>query len=162
MARIPSKQLEEKARQIEKTLQAANFDYLIQEIPEQIQRRTRLGTGVDPASKKNSKLDRLSELYEKRRESFKKKGILASTTTPKKSNLTLTGQMLNAIIGMKESATRFVFTFNPQRDDGKSNLDIARWVQENGRNFFRLSSSEVKQFERKIAKTINQAIKNLF
>ena len=161
MAKIPSKQLEEKARQIEKTLQAANFDYLIQEIPEQIQRRTRLGAGIDPSGK-NKKLDPLSDSYVKKREALKKKGDLFNATTPKKSNLTLTGQMLNAIIGIKESATRFVFTFNPQRDDGKSNLDIARWVQEKGRNFFRLSSSEVKQFERKIAKTINQAIKNLF
>lgn len=161
MAKIPSKQLIEKSKQVEKAIQVANFDYLIKEIPEQIQRRTRLGKGVSVEGQ-NKKLDPLSDAYVKKREALKKKGDLFNETTPKRSNLTLTGQMLNAIIGFKESATRFVFTFNTQRDDGKSNLDIARWVQEKGRNFFRLSSSEMKQFERKVSKTINQAIKNLF
>lgn len=156
-----SEALRKKQQDVEKAIRTANFDFLLTEIPEQIQRRTRLGKGVDDGGG-NSKLDPLSEKYVERRKVLKKKGELSSETTPKKSNATLSGQMLSSIIGSKTSWSTFTFTFKPQRKDGKSNLDIARWFQEKGRVFFKLSNSERKQFERKIAKIINAQVKKLF
>ena len=157
----PSEKIKQKAKEIEKAFQAADFDYLLTEIPEQIQRRTRLGKGVDDGGG-NTKLNPLTDKYIERRVLLKKTGELSSDTTPKRSNATQSGQMLASIIGKKIQKTKYLFTFNPQRNDGKSNLDIAKWFQEKGRKFFELSNSERKQFERKVAKTINEAIKKLF
>lgn len=89
---------------------------------------------------------------------FPAKGLpeLSEFTTPTKSNLTLTGQMLESIKGTR-NGTRFTFSFSNSFAAQK-----ARWVTDQGRRFFDLSKSERMGLERKIAKIIRENIRAIF
>lgn len=152
----PSEKLKQIKRQVEATLgDNKDFDFLLTEIPAQIEKRTRLGKGVSEGGELE-KLKPLSEKYVKFR-----KGKVSGLTSPKKSNLTFTGQMLSAIKGVR-NGTLFTFFFTGKRDDGKSNAEIAQYAREKGRPFFNLSNSERNGLQRKISKIIKESIKKLF
>lgn len=152
----PSEKLKQIKKQVESTLgDNKDFDFLLAEIPAIIERRTRLGKGVSEGGDL-SKLKPLSEKYVKFR-----KGKVSELTSPKKSNLTFTGQMLSAIKGIRNGSL-FTFFFSGKRDDGLNNSDIARYNKEKGRPFFDLSTSERNGLQRKISKIIKESIKKLF
>lgn len=157
MATKPQDRLRKLAQEVEKGL-ATNKDlnFILKDIPQQIEKRTRLGKGVDEGGSL-FKLPALSDKYVDRR----KKSQLSSDTTPKRSNLTFTGRLLSSIIGIRKG-TLFTFTFNDNRPDGVSNNDLSRWQAEKGRRFFDLSASERVGLSRKISKVIKESIKKLF
>lgn len=210
----PSEKLKQIRKKVESTLgDNKDFDFLLTEIPAQIEKRTRLGKGVSESGELE-KIKPLSEGYVLARKGykagevrfiavkkltvkqskalnkriikknqsskgvftslkggygklkkvrFKAKGlpVMSELTNPKKSNLTLTGQMLSAIRGIR-NGTKFIFTFAGTRDDGKTNSQIAQYARENGRPFFSLSKSEQNGLQRKISKIIKESIKKLF
>lgn len=132
-----------------------DLDFILEEVPRIIRVRTRLGKGVDKGN--ISKLNPLSEKYIEKR----KKGKLSAETKPKKSNLTFTGQMLDAIVGVRKG-THFIFSFKGSRGDSdKTNDDLAKYAREKGRPFFELSESERKGLSRKITTIIKESIKKL-
>lgn len=145
------------AQEVEKGL-ATNRDlnFILTEIPNQIEKRTRLGKGVDDNGSL-FKLPALDDKYVDRR----KKASLSPDTTPKRSNLTFTGKLLSAIVGVRRG-TLFTFTFTENRGDGVSNNDLSKWQAEKGRRFFDLSSTERVGLSRKISKIIKESIKKLF
>ena len=154
----PSEKLKQIRKQVEATLgDNKDFDFLLTEIPNQIEKRTRLGKGVSD----NGKLEKLKKLTSKQYIDRRKKSNLSPLTSPGKSNLTFTGQMLSAIKGIRNGTT-FTFFFAGTRDDGKTNSQIAQYARENGRHFFALSKSEQNGLQRKISKIIKESIKKLF
>lgn len=125
-----------------------------------IVKRTRLGYGVEKDFDSKQKLAKLSSKYVKRRKMF---NGLSAYTTPNKSNLTLTGQMLDSIISVTKDK---IIEIKPsgRRDDGKRNADIARYAEEGGRGrpkriFMRISQLEFKQIVRFYRKTFGDLLR---
>ena len=127
--------------------EAKSFDFLLDEIPMRIIRRTLLGKDLN-----NSPLKRLSPNYIKAR----KKMSLGSDAKPTKSNLTLTGEMLSSIEG-KRSGSLFTFFFSNSFANDK-----ARWAKEGGRPFFGLSESDKKGLTTKISSIFRQILRDNF
>jgi len=127
---------------------------------ELIVKRTRLGYGVDESLGKKAKLAPLSQKYIKSRKMF---DGLSELTTPKRSNLTRTSQMLYSIRSVVKGNTVKIEP-SGTRDDGKRNKDIARYNQEGGRGrpkriFMNLSSLEFKQTVRFYRKTFGDLLR---
>ena len=123
-------------------------------------KRTRLGYGVqkDLASKK--RLAKLSPRYVKRRKMFDE---LSENTSPSRSNLTLTGQMLDSIT-VKVSKGSFEIKPTGKRRDGKRNADIAQYNEDGGRGrpkriFLRISKLEFNQIVRFYRKTFGDLLR---
>lgn len=150
--------------------EAKSFDFLLDEIPMRIIRRTLLGKDID-----NNPLKKLSKSYIEFRKgnlSFRtsktgvvypiKKGsftppTLSSDAKPAKSNLTLTGEMLSSIVG-KRSGNIFTFSFGSNTFAN----DKARWAKEGGRPFFGLSESDKKGLTTKISSIFRQILRDNF
>lgn len=104
-----------------------------------IQKRTRLGYGVAEHGGTKGKFEPLTEPYVKVR-----KVKATGPTTPKKSNLTLTGQMLDNITSR--------VTGNGQVEVGFADADAsqkAEWVSKL-RPFNNLSKPEIAQLRKKL------------
>lgn len=128
-----------------------------------IRRRTRLGYGVGEGFKQTKLLD-LADSTKEQRDRYSEN--LSSATTPNRSNLTATGQLLDAIEG-KGSEARIEIIINDARDrnlSGKKskigNKELAGYVQKT-RPFFALSSSQQKELVRDIKNELVSAIKKL-
>jgi hypothetical protein len=117
-----------------------------------IKLRTRLGQGVERDGAEKTALKSLSDRYKKQRKALQKEGKLSDQTSPGKSNLTRTGQMLDSqgVTSVGEGEA-FVGP-SGTRDDGKKNEDVAAYVTYAGRPFNNLSKIEVKR--------VNDAIKS--
>lgn len=122
-----------------------------------IVKRTRLGYGVSNNFGKKEKFPKLSEQYIKRRLSDKK---LAATTSPKKSNITDTGQLLNSIGIFKER--KGAISIGPQgtRDDGLSNSQLKIHLENrHNRYFLYVSELEFRQLVRIYRKTFGDLLR---
>jgi hypothetical protein len=146
MAKTPSDTLKDLSTQLSKT-DPKKFDFLLTEIPDRIRIRTRLGNGL------KGKLRALKPSYIKFRERFSE---LSTETRTNKSNLTLTGEMLYSIIGIRRGDL-FTFLFANDFADKK-----AGWAKESGREFFGLLPTEEKGLRTKIAGIIRQSIRDIF
>lgn len=106
-------------------------------------KRTRLGYGVPIQFGTKSKLKPLSRPYKTFRKDYQG---LSSTTTPSKSNLTLTGQMLASVrvISSRPGVVRFGPT-GGRTDSNLSNLQVAAYQERQGRVFNRVSQLEYQQ-----------------
>lgn len=144
------KQLE---KEVQKNINPKKFDFILTEVPDQIRKRTLLGKGVPSEGSANTSLKPLSKSYKKFRKTFKQ---LSPKTTANKSNLTLTGKMLDDISSVRNGFT-FTFSFKDELSKKKAN-----WVTGQGRRFFDLSKSERIGLERKIGDIIRQEIIKIF
>lgn len=111
-------------------------------IPEVIKIRTRLdGEGI------NGPLNELQESTEKYRTRYREN--LHPDTSPGKSNLTATGQLLDAIKG-KSSGSKVTIEIKGGKRKGElsgarsklTNKEVRKYVEDNGRKFFELSEKE--------------------
>lgn len=127
-------------------LKDGSLDFVLDEVPQRIIRRTLLGKDID-----GKKLKPLSENYIK----FRKKTTLSADTKPNKSNLTLTGLMLSSIVGIRVGNI-FRFTFSNDQDAK------ARWAREGGRPFFGLTKLDEKALRRKIAQILRDNMRSIF
>lgn len=109
---------------------------------EKIRVRTQLGNGVTDNLAEKSKLKPLSKKYIEQRKIF---SGLSTMTTPKRSNLTRTGSMLDSL--KIKSMSKTAIRIGPSGSDrfGVSNSSKAYWQEKMGRIFLRLSFQEVKQ-----------------
>jgi hypothetical protein len=163
-----SDKLRKLARASDEVVFKVNLDYLLDDIPKIIRVRTRLGKGVKDG--KATRLKALKSSTKKHRERYK--GELSPETSPSRSGLTATGQMLESIAGKISKATgslRVIFLITGKRTkelSGSSptstNDDIARYAREKGRPFFNLTDSERNGIQRKVAQTIKKAVRELF
>jgi hypothetical protein len=134
-----------------------------------VRKRTRLGYGVPKNLGQRKKLEPLSPRYVERRSMFSN---LAAYTTPKKSNLTLTGQMLESLEATVVGST-VIIRPTGTRIDGKRNEDVARWNQEGAigqgkdgslwvrpeRIFMNISKNEYNQLLRFYRKTFGDLLR---
>lgn len=116
-----------------------------------IQKRTRLGGGVEKSLGTRRKLKKLSKSYKKQRKGMK----LDRTTSPAKSNVTQTGEMLREI-GVKVRSNKALLRFISPSAKKK-----AKWVQDAGRKFFNISQPELKQLTRLLRKRVNRILKTI-
>lgn len=113
-----------------------------------IRKRTRLGYGVDKDYGSKTKLKGFTQGYREFRQRAAERGMLSSATAPGKSNLTLTGQLLDNYGLIKISSG--IVSIGPKgtRKDGLRNADLALYQEEQGRTFNRLSELEFRQVVR--------------
>lgn len=122
-----------------------------------IRKRTRLGYGVDRQFGSKSKLKALSPRYVKFRKQY---NLLAQSTTPKKSNLTLTGQMLDSVTITKvENGSIKVGPTGKRFDNDKTNIQIAQYNQDKGRTFNRISQLESQQILREFRRSFGDLLR---
>lgn len=132
-----------------------------------IRRRTRLGYGVKKEGGTKGKLKELSDSYKARRR--KKASELHSETTPARSNLTYTGQMLDSIYAQRVSLNEFVLSLRPYRKPVPTkkknakkrqltNEQVAEFNEQKGRTFFNLSRSELRQVEIELRESVRKAL----
>lgn len=155
---------------------AINMRSLGREAAEMIRLRTRLGYGVASDAKPRRKLKPLSSSYKAQRKgevaffTKNKKVIpyepdraprLSRETSPTKSNLTFTGQMLDSIDVITAKQGEVLVGPSGERDDGKSNQEIAGYVAEAGRPFNHLSDIETKRMTELISDKINELVKKV-
>lgn len=108
-----------------------------------IVKRTRLGYGVDTQFGAKKALKALSNPYKEFRKGF---SGLDNRTTPSKSNLTLTGQLLDSVKLIRAQNGRVVFGPTGVRRGGTlTNLRVAAYQEGQGRRFNRISDLEYKQ-----------------
>jgi len=144
---------------------------------ELVKNRTRLGFGVPKEGAPREALDPLSDSYKKQRAgeiafAKNKQGMtysyiptnpktLSSETTPAKSNLTNTGQMLNNIKLKSVSTGRATIHITGKRDDSDlTNDQVAGFVSEK-RPFFQLSKTELKQIALLFQSVLRKIISSL-
>lgn len=118
-------------------------------IVERIQRRTRLGKGVQEFKGQPEKLKPLSKSYIKKRI---KDSNLSSKTTPKRSNLTRTGQMLDDLT-FKIQGDKIEVGFKSRKSALK-----AGYVSDD-RPFLTLSKPEYEGLERIVRDYVKKALR---
>lgn len=121
-----------------------------------IVKRTRLGYGVRRTYGEKERLPSLSARYIDYRRAFKR---LSSTTSPRKSNITLTGRLLDSIGIKRVSEGQVVITALGTRPGGLTNADLVGHLENKGRPFLRVSDLEFKQLIRIYRKTFGDLLK---
>ncbi len=131
---------------------------------DQIRKRTRLGKGVDESGKQ-TRLKVLSDKYIDVRKKYRKN--LTNLTTPNKSNLSATGQMLDAITGEPTPKGFRIFFINARKRDLQGNISkvtnnqLSEFVESNGRRFFDISIPEENMIRRELRAELTRRIKIL-
>lgn len=120
----------------------------------QVVERTSKGFGVKKPEGPKERLKGISESTKKRRRRYAKAGDLSSETSPNKSNLTRSRQMLKSVDAKASTAKAEVFLNNEQaRNKAEDQVN-------QGREFMNLSKTEVqkikKLLEQKIIDDINK------
>jgi len=128
-----------------------------------ISARTRRGFGVAQAGSKSRPLKKLSAGYI----AYRKKSSKLNTalTSPGKSNLTFTGQLLDSLIVREvdvEKQKVFVNANNRKRKGGKTNAEVAEFVSQQGREFLNLSRSEIVKIGRAFNNNLRANVKRNF
>lgn len=152
------KELSERISQaVNESIDTAQSKRLGDNLAGQIRKRTRLGYGVG-TNGQQQRLLRLTDLYIEHRED--NRSDLSEATRPGKSNLTATGQMLNSLRGRGARAQIVVeITGNRTKELGDrrsrlSNSQVARYVQEQGRPFFKVTNAEKNGLAREVKRLI--------
>ena len=142
-------QVDKFASKIQRLLKEAKSQKVIEPVAEEmiklIVKRTRLGYGVKKELGTRQLLKKLSPRYVAARARSRR---LSSTTAPRKSNLTFTGQMLESVSVIKSQNGKIVIGPTGYRDDGKRNEKIAEHQANQGRTFMNLSQLEFNQILR--------------
>jgi hypothetical protein len=115
-------------------------------------KRTRLGYGVDSQGGAKTRLNPLSDSYKK----VRKGEHLSESTTPGKSNLTETGEMLNDLHAIVKGEGLINIGFKT-----KLSSDKASWNTDKGRPFMNLSAPEIKQLQNYLKDKLSQIIDKL-
>lgn len=126
-----------------------------------IKKRTRLGFGVSDNGASKSRLKKLEDSTKRYRRWYDRaRGGLGDGATPTKSNLTLSGNMLDSL--KARSTGDFSVRVEPTGNDaGISNKEKAEYVSV-VRPFLFLSKPEIKRITKFLRKELDSIIKKLF
>ena len=118
--------------------------------------RTRLGFNALRSGGNRIKIKKNLPSTVNRRKAIKKKGGMSNLTTPARSNLTLSGKMLNAMRGFGRAfGLGEVRILNKSRPDSKAtNKEIAGFQENKGRPFLNLTKKEIKELGQDIKKQL--------
>lgn len=157
---------DEAKREIRKEIESARDEALNSKFKKDLakfarlfmQKRIRGGFGVDSEDSvfpKSKRLNKLSDSYKKRRRKLVKRGFSTGDSfSPNRSNLTLTGQLINSITESYDKNSIILTIPDSRRSDGKTNEEVHGYVNEGGRPFFAVTSDEEKLIEDKLRKRI--------
>lgn len=121
-----------------------------------IVKRTRLGYGVRNNFGEKERLPQHSKRYIQVR---KDSPHLSETTSPTKSNLTFTGELLESVRVIKARDGKIVISPDGVRSDGRlTNLKLARILESKNRVFNRISELEYQQILRFYRKTFGDLL----
>lgn len=149
-------------RAIKKEFQAKQAKTYGQLAVKTIVDRTRKGKGLN--GDKLQKLDRLSDSYIETRKRYRKN--LSKTTSPRKSNLTATGQMLRSLTFRSKNRKIELFFKGRRRREltgkgsGRRNVDVASFANL-FRPFFGLTKRESNSIAKVLAKNVSTAIRRI-
>lgn len=124
---------------------SSSLEKIASDLPERIKVRTRLGYGVSKTGGPREKLKPLSSSTQRSKNYKKNRGELSDQTTPRRSNLTDTGQLLDSLEVKSERNGEVQI-----RPKGNRNTEVARYVTDGGRPFLDLSKPELKSFVEKL------------
>ena len=130
------KDLERKlARLINSVGDSATMDKMGKELAQTVKTRTRKGFGVDQTGGRSKRLTKLSKPYKKERKGLQSRGKLSSETSPTKSNLTKSGELLDSIKGEGKRGEARIYI------DGRNlnNKKAAQDQEQVGRKFMNLN-----------------------
>lgn len=127
-----------------------SMDDLGKVLVEQIQLRTKLGKGVDKPEGKSKRFKPLKDSTKKARRNAARKGKLSGDTSPAKSNLTFSGDMIDSI------------NHKAKKKSVKLKVDevYAKFVAED-RPFMNLSKTQVKETIEKLQDDLVKLITKL-
>ena len=126
---------------IDKSFDSSYLREVGSQIVNQIQVRTRSGFGVARNDTRQTRLRALSTNYIELRRFARSVGLLANTTTPGRSNLTFTGNMLGSIrYRVEKRSINFSFS-NQEAEETAEEVQVRR-------PFFNLSSTEIRNLAR--------------
>jgi hypothetical protein len=155
--KILRKQLEK----LNKGLQRIELRAYVDQLPKTIKQRTRQGKGLDDDND-IIKLPPIKKSTIKSREYAQRRGDLDERTKPKKSNLTMTGQLVDSLFARQIRNDTVRLSLNDSRNDGKGNNKIKKYQEDSGRKFFGAANEELKKLNERIEKQITRLIKNIF
>lgn len=152
---------------LDRYIQSVVTKQMLKEFGEQMRdiifNRVKAGKGL--SSKKVSvggnslqKLKDLSESYIDFRRKHPPRGEFASA---RRSNLTYTGELLDAIIVKVRGESVTVEIENRAHSSGQTTREVAKKVADGGRPFFGLSDSEVKILDNFVKRRIRQEVRKL-
>ena len=121
-----------------------------------IQRRTRKGYGVRADGGTLERLKPLSKEYVRARRSMR----LSSFTSPGKSNLTRSSELLGAIGARRVRPGSWVINFLVTRDSGLPNARLAQYVAAQGRPFMHLAREELDALAKSYRRSFDQVVKS--
>lgn len=122
--------------------------------------RTRLGDGVAKEGGEREKLKPLAQATKDARKRMANRGELHEHARPNRSNLTMTGQLLDSVKITDVSVGMVKFGPEGLRKDGNlSNAEVGKYVTEAGRPFNNLSKVERKRLNDSIFRDIKAALR---
>lgn len=151
-----NKKIKDALKELEKP---ENTKLFADDVADDIRKRTRLGFGVPENKASKQKLKPLRPLTIKQRLELKKAGELDQRTTPKRSNLTRTGQLLDSIQGTKKKGEIVVEIKEGRKGERVKNSEIVENQEKQGRPFFYITDIEFKKLTRDIKKSILKIIR---
>lgn len=145
---------------IDEVRKPSNMQAIGEETARRIKVRTRSGKSVTANDTQPVPLKKLSDNYVLQRKKDKKKGKLADSATPRRSNLTRTGQMLDSlsVTSKKHGSVKVGATGN--RKEGNTNKNVAGYVSDS-RPFLNLSTPEINGITKLIREKLDEQIKKL-
>lgn len=120
---------------------------LANKIVKGIRSRTRKSLGVETSGGRPTALAPLSESYIEQRKRLKRNGQLSSKTSPSKSNLTKTGEMLDSLDYTLNKGQIVISVAQEQKDKQKWNEDGDTSKNKPKRIFMNLSDEQIKEIE---------------
>jgi len=141
---------------------ASNLNKIARDTIKIIFVRTKTGKGVTKSGNRYN-LPGLTSNYKEQRRRYKRN--LDSTTSPGKSNLTATGQLLKSmftrskfgqiIIGIKDSRSK-TLSGGLNRT---TNSEVLKHQEDQDRRFFDLTKTEKREIQRRVAKQIKDSFR---
>lgn len=139
------------SEKLKRSVDASIDNQLANKIVDQIKKRTRLGFGVGPGGKQE-KLKALNPNYRNQRA---RQEDLSGNTTPAKSNLTRSGEMIDSTKGTVKNSTIFISVTGRRKDgSGLTNDQVREYTEEQGRRFLALTNAEKKALIREIKRRV--------
>lgn len=144
---------------IESATSQKSRNEIAQTIADRIRERTRQGYGVKKAGATQTKLKALKDSTIASRKSKKRRGLLSDKTSPSKSNLTESAQMLDALKGRAINKLVSLEFAGKRKRSPVTNAEVAAFAEANGREFFNVSAEDIRWLTKVLNDILNENLK---
>ena len=140
----------------------SNLQPIAKDLEEIIRRRTRLGKGVDVNGGPNVPLKALKKSTKRSRKYKQKRGLLSEKTSPNKSNLTDTAQLIDSLKGRAINKLLEIKPTGGRKNSKLTNIKVAAYQEAAGRKFLGLSKQDIKQLTAVMQDSFNEIVNRIF